>query len=113
MTAAMETRRPAAGPEAAGLWQNFAEANNSGSERLVAAAEDAVFRHYLPWARSFAAAAAADNSHGAARLAYRDAAELGLAQAILAWRRADGDRFGPFARRFIAGRIRRITREQP
>jgi hypothetical protein len=90
------------------LWASFTEAKSSGSTRRVAAAEDAVFRHYRPWALSLAEAACPGGANGPGHALYREAAEVGLAQAVLNWRHGGEGRFGDFARRSILSRIRHV-----
>ncbi|MGS0684016.1 hypothetical protein ACVBEQ_02470 [Nakamurella sp. GG22] len=76
---------------------------------LPTAAEDAVFRFYLPLAHSRAASFAEDESQpdGAAL----QAAEVGLAKAVLAWRGADCRSFIPFALVAIDAHLRRLARD--
>lgn len=75
---------------------------------MQATAEDAVFRYYLPLARSLADAAAVGGTVGGADLADLDqAAELGLAQAVLGWRGRSARGFERFARGMIMSRLRR------
>ncbi len=83
----------------------LAGARAEGSPARIAAAEDAVFRHCLPMAVEMASAAGEPS--GAAEL--EQAAELGLAQAVLAWRRSDGFGFAQSARRSISHRLRMAT----
>jgi len=74
----------------------------------VSAAEDAVFRLYLPMARSLAARTTAGSVAGTSP---EQVAELGLAQAVLAWRKPHGDGFAAVARRCINGRLGGLTAE--
>ena len=71
---------------------------------VISAAADAVFRFYLPLANILA------RQHGSpnvdADLSVQ-AAELGLANAVLAWRHPDSRAFTPFARVAITAQIRR------
>ena len=90
------------------LWDSLREASESGSARRIAAAEDMVFRHHLAWARSLAVAESADDPRAGPEAGHREAAELGLAQAILAWSATNSGRFVDFARRFIVHRVRRL-----
>ncbi len=99
---------PSGDAERRRLWASFTEASTSGSARRIAEAEDAVFRHYLPWAMSFAEEACSAHLQAPDPAPYRDAAELGLAQAVLAWRHGGDGRFHDFARRSILNQIRRI-----
>ena len=85
-------------------WKALARARLDGSPRLIAAAEDGVFRCYL------ALAVATANDYGELDSDELDAiAELGLAQAVLAWRRPDAIGFMEFARRYINYRLRAAT----
>ncbi len=90
------------------LWSSLARARKSAAPGAVAAAEDAVFRLYLPMARSLAARTIAGSVFGTTP---EQVAELGLAQAVLAWRKADGDGFAAVARRCINGRLGGLTAE--
>jgi hypothetical protein len=87
------------------LWDALARARADYAPRVLAAAEDAVFRWYLPLARSLAAGpavAAVDP------VAVGQAAELGLAQAVLGWRQPDCRDFERFARTVISERLQRF-----
>jgi len=75
--------------------------------QIVSVAEDAVFRFYLPLARSLAAGAAED------RVRAEQAAELGLAKAVLAWRNPDCAGFSAFARTAILHQIQQIPAARP
>ena len=89
--------------EAQSLWNALARARADYAPRVLAAAEDAVFRWYLPLARTLASGAAGT---AADPIAVEQAAELGLAQAVLGWPRADCGGFERFARTMIAERVR-------
>ncbi|MGS0684703.1 hypothetical protein ACVBEQ_06080 [Nakamurella sp. GG22] len=111
------TERPIAGWDAADepdaeraryLWKSLARARKSAVPGAVSAAEDAVFRLYLPMARSLAARTTAGSVVGTTP---EQVAELGLAQAVLAWRKPDGDGFANVARRCINGRLGGLTAE--
>ncbi len=98
------------------LWSVLAQARAAGAPAVIAAAEDAVFRCYRPMAAAMAAAAAeaacTDRPAGvqpSAAAELEQAAELGLAQAVLAWRRADGVGFTESARRSVGHRLRIAT----
>ena len=88
----------AGGPDrvAQQLWDAFHRACTDRAEpAAVADLEDEVFRFYLPLARSIFVV------HPAARVdavAAEQAAEIGLAQAVLGWRRRDSTGFARFAR---------------
>lgn|GEM_PF-4553020 len=73
--------------------------------RAIGGAEDALFRLYLPFARAVAATPTADPVDP--ELA-TEAAELGLATAILTWRRPHSAAFDAFARAAVESQIRRI-----
>lgn len=102
---------PADEPDAARareLWSSLVRARKSAAPGGVSAAEDAVFRLYLPMARSLAARTTAGSVFGTTP---EQVAELGLAQAVLAWRKPDGDGFAAVARRCINGRLGGLTAE--
>jgi hypothetical protein len=83
------------------LWEALIQARSQSP--VISAAEDAVFRFYLPLARATArtyAGWAVDPDLA------EHAAELGLANAVLAWRRADICAFAAFAR---AAMIRQMS----
>ena len=83
------------------LWDALIQARTQSP--VISAAEDAVFRFYLPLARATArtyAGWAVDPDLA------EQAAELGLANAVLAWRRADICAFAAFAR---AAMIRQMS----
>jgi hypothetical protein len=65
----------------------------------VADLEDAAFRRYLPLARTLAHTAG--DATDADRTAVEQAAELGLATAVPAWRKRAGAGFRRFARSSI------------
>jgi hypothetical protein len=108
----------AAGLDGEQRWSILARARADGSPGLVSAAEDALFRCYRPLAAAMAASAAETAAAaapagvqppGVAEL--EQAAELGLAQAVLAWRRPDGVGFVESVRRAIGHRLRVATAE--
>jgi len=83
------------------LWEALIRARSQSP--VISAAEDAVFRFYLPLARATARTYvgwAVDPDLA------EQAAELGLANAVLAWRRADICAFAAFAR---AAMIRQMS----
>ena len=86
------------------LWEALIRAR--ADSPVISAAEDAVFRFYLPLARATARSHAA---WGVDPDLAEQAAELGLANAVLAWRRADIFAFAAFARGAIRSQIRLIT----
>ena len=105
-----QSRVPVAAAEAAqDVWSVMARARTMNAPRTLAAARDAVFRRYLPMARSLA------NSAGPERrpvdpVRAEQAAELGLAQAVLGWRRPDGGGFELFASIAVAAQLDSIPR---
>jgi len=93
-----------AAAEAQWLWAALTRAREEYSPRVLAAAEDAVFRWYLPLARSMStdqAGTAVDP------IAIEQAAELGLAQAVLGWRQPDCREFERYASGMITERLNR------
>ena len=90
--------------EAQRLWAALAQARAVGAPGATAAAEDNLFRFYLPVARALgdAAAGAAVQSEAA-----RHAAEVGLAQAVLGWPASDNG-FLEFASRSITTVLRHL-----
>ena len=87
------------------LWVALGRARADYVPQVLAAAEEAVFRFYLPLARSLAAAAG-DTSPVVDREGFVQAAELGLAQAVLGWRAPDPEGFEGYARMAITARLR-------
>lgn len=81
-------------------------ARATDAPRALAAAEDAVFRFYLPLARSMAEAEAVRLGD---RVGVDQAAELGLAQAVLGWRGSHASGFERFARTVMTARLRLMT----
>jgi hypothetical protein len=87
------------------LWDALFEARTGHSVRNLADLEDAVFRFYLPMARTLAHEfASGPQSFTAAE----QAAELGLAQAVLAWRHRDSGEFRRFATSSIQVQLNRL-----
>ena len=82
------------------LWDRLIRARVESP--IVSIAEDAVFRFYLPLARSLAAGAAVDPDRA------QQAAELGLARAVLAWRHPDCTPFSAFARAAILHALQQV-----
>ena len=86
------------------LWDSLHRARDDpAAAGTLANAEDAVFRFYLPFARTLAGGhpAAAADPMGA-----EQAAETGLARAVLGWQRPDCRDFWRFARMEIDGQLR-------
>lgn len=95
-----QSHRFAETAQAGKLWDALFTARTGQSARNLADLEDAVFRFYLPMARTLAHEFVNGREGSAAA---EQAAELGLAQAVLAWRHRDGGEF----RRFAASSIQR------
>jgi hypothetical protein len=100
--------------EADRLWVALGRARTGNTPRTRAHSEDAVFRFYLPMAHTLA--------RNSARYAHdpdevEQAAELGLAQAVLAWRHPTGRGFDRAATAAIISHLqharRRTTRHPP
>jgi hypothetical protein len=72
----------------------------------LSTAEDAVFRHYLPMARSLAVDGAGRSDDPEVAI---EAAELGLARAVLDWRGSDPLAFEGFARATMLAHLRSFT----
>jgi len=94
----------AARAEAQALWVSLTRARGGSVPSATAAAEDALFRFYLPVARAL--------GDGAVRRsvtsdAARHAAEVGLAQAVLSWPGSD-DGFLRYASRCITNVLRHL-----
>lgn len=93
-----ESHRPMEAAAAERLWDALFLARARKSARNLADMEDAVFRFYLPMARTLAHQVVEESQDPTAA---EQAAELGLAQAVLAWRRRDSGGFRRFARSSI------------
>lgn len=72
------------------------------SPMMLAAAEDSVFRFYLPLTRGGV-------SSGVGAVDVERAAEVGLAEAVLRWPRGDSRGFEAYARTVIAAQLRRLS----
>jgi hypothetical protein len=85
------------------LWIALTLARAGDTPTIRAYTEDAVFRFYLPMARALARSSAQypDDPEGADQ-----AAELGLAQAVLAWRYPSGQGFDRAAAAAITNHLR-------
>ena len=94
----VEAHRPIEAATAEKLWDALFLARARKSARNMADMEDAVFRFYLPMARTMAHEAVAESADPTA---VEQAAELGLAQAVLAWRQRDSGGFRRLARSSI------------
>jgi len=93
-----------AAAEAQWLWAALTRAREEYSPRVLAAAEDAVFRWYLPLARSLSTGPAGT---AVDPIGIQQAAELGLAQAVLGWRQPDCREFERYASGLITERLNR------
>jgi len=83
------------------LWDALTRARADYSPMMLAAAEDSVFRFYLPMAFGWVS--------GSARITdVEHAAEVGLAEAMLRWPRGDSCGFEAYARAVIAAQLRRL-----
>ncbi len=89
------------------VWSVLASARAEQAPRTLAAAQDAVFQRYLPMARTLANNVASD-AWPVDRTEAEQAAELGLAQAVLRWRRPDSSGFELSAREAIASQLRSL-----
>ena len=99
--------RPTATAATQDVWSVLAQARARDAPWALAAAQDAVFRRYLPMARTLAHRRDSGGLPADCADAER-AAELGLAQAVLGWRRADGDGFELFAGIAITAQLERL-----
>jgi hypothetical protein len=94
------------------VWDVLALARTDGASRTLATAQDAVFRRYLPMARTLANGPV-DRGRPVDPADAERAAELGLAQAVLGWRRPDSGGFEVFARTAITSQLRRRPTGNP
>lgn len=86
------------------MWDALRRARAEQTPRTLAQLEDALFRHYLPMARTMAIDHTVDTADPEA---VGQAAEVGLAQAILAWRQRDSAGFDRYAQATISAQLRR------
>ena len=107
-TATRVPAHPADSVAAERLWDSLHQARTGQSRRLVADLEDAAFRRYLPLARTLAhttttttTTTAVDDAKEVDRIAFEQVAELGLANAVLAWRQRTSAGLRRFARSSI------------
>ena len=110
MTAAPSGERYAGNHDAGAtrdVWQALAGARTDNAPRTLAAVQDAVFLRYLPMARTLAHRRDSGDRRVDGTAAERSA-ELGLAQAVLGWRRPDSDGFELFASIAIAAQLDRL-----
>lgn len=94
------------------VWSVLDRARTDDAPRTLTAAQDAVFREYLPMARTIAAAVDCGDRPGD-RAAADQTAEIGLAQAVLGWRRSDSTGFELFAYVAIAAQLDRLPVQRP
>lgn len=94
------------------MWQALRSARSAQRTNAVAELEDAIFRLYLPMARTLAGTAIGGSVDH--RIADH-AAELGLAQAVLAWQQPTSGGFRRFARATIMRQLQNcvVPRPQP
>jgi len=94
------------------VWYVLATASTDHASRTLAAAQDTVFQRYLPMARTLAPSVDLGDPPVDSAAAER-AAELGLAQDVLAWRRPDNTGFELFAHIAITAQLDRLPTIQP
>ena len=92
-------------------WAGLHRARLGNRPDAVAAAEDRVFRLYLPLARTLASELFGGGAAAPADVEW--AAELGLAKAVLGWPRVDGCGFEAYARDAITARLRQLSSSHP
>jgi len=97
-----EDNQPASAAAAERLWDALYLARIGTSAGALAELEDAVFLFDLPMARTLAHTYAGEGA-GTARA--EQAAELGLAHAVLAWRQRDSGGFRRFAQSAIVRQL--------
>ena len=90
------------------VWAMLARARADGSPRALAAAQDMVFRRFLPMARAVATGTVPTGGPVDPGAAER-AAESGLARAVARWWSADGAGFDVFASITIAVELDRLS----
>ena len=98
-TTLLEHHHPADSAAAERLWDALYLARAGKTWQPVADLEDAAFRLYLPMARTLAHTVGGETP--ADRVTAKQAAELGLAHAVLAWRQRTSGGFRRFARSTI------------
>jgi hypothetical protein len=94
------------------VWLVLARARTDGAHGASAAARDAVFRWHLPMARALANDPR-PQSRPVDPAAAEQAAELGLAQAVLGWRHPNSHGFQAFALATVAARLRCLPTAHP
>jgi hypothetical protein len=106
MAPVRQRQHPADSAAGERLWNSLCKARDAGLAQQVAELQDAVFRFYLPMARTLAHGIADDCA--AERIRAEEAAELGLALAVLEWRQPTCGGFRRFAR---SSMIRQLSRD--
>ena len=98
-------------PESVRLWDALAGARADDDPGALAAADDGVFRFYLPLAHAIARGWV---SSAVVSIDVVRAAEVGLAEAVLARRQPGSRGFEAFARALVTAELRRVapTRRQ-
>ena len=91
------------------LWGALTRARAEYAPLVLAAAEQAVFRFYLPLAQTLASAVAPRRLD---RVEAEQAAEVALAQAVLAWQEEAREGFDAFARAAIDTQLRFLAAAQ-
>jgi hypothetical protein len=91
------------------LWDALTRARAEYAPQLLAAAEDAVFRLYLPLAKTLSSAVAPG---GADRFEAEHAAVVALAHAVVAWQDGAREGFDAFARAAINAQLRFLAAAQ-
>ena len=91
------------------LWGALTRARAEYAPLVLAAAEQAVFRFYLPLAQTLASTVA---PRGVDRVEAEQAAEVALAQAVLAWQEEAREGFDAFARAAIESQLRFLAAVQ-
>ena len=92
-------------------WAGLHRARLGDRPDAIAAAEDRVFRLYLPLARALASELFGGGAAAPADVEW--AAELGLAKAVLSWPGVDGRGFTAYAREAITARLGQLSSSHP
>ena len=91
------------------LWDALTRARAEYAPLVLAAAEEAVFRFYLPLAQTLASTVA---PRGVDRVEAEQAADVALAQAVLGWQDGAREGFDAFARAAIESQLRFLAAVQ-
>ena len=91
------------------LWDALTRARAEYAPLVLAAAEEAVFRFYLPLAKTLASTVA---PRGVDRVEAEQAADVALAQAVLGWQDGAREGFDAFARAAIESQLRFLAAVQ-